>query len=79
VDIATKQQIYILIRQLADSGVAVIVNTSDMLELIGMCDRVMIMNGGTITACLEDEKITEEKIMEASVSREDILETGVVI
>ena len=79
VDIATKQQIYILIRQLADNGVAVIVNTSDMLELIGMCDRVMVMNRGTITACLEGEKITEGEIMEASVSREDILETGVVI
>jgi ribose transport system ATP-binding protein len=79
VDIATKQQIYLLIRQLADRGVAVIVNTSDMLELIGMCDRVLIMNKGTITASLESEKITEENIMEASVSREDILAAGVVI
>jgi len=79
VDVATKQQIYMLIRQLADRGVAVILSTSDMLELIGMCDRVLIMNRGTITACLEGDEITEENIMEASVSREDIVAAGAVI
>jgi ribose transport system ATP-binding protein len=73
VDIATKQQIYLLVRQLADKGVAVIVNTSDMLELIGWCDRIMVMNHGVFTACLEGEDITEENIMTASVSRKDIL------
>jgi ribose transport system ATP-binding protein len=76
VDVATKQQIYLMIRQLAD---AVIINTSDMLELIGLCDRVLIMNQGIITACLEGEAITEENIMQASVSQEDILATGVTI
>jgi len=79
VDIATKQQIYLLIQKLADHGVAVIVNTSDMLELVGMCDRVLIMNMGTITACLEGDEITEENIMEASVSRKDIVAEGAVI
>jgi ABC-type sugar transport system ATPase subunit len=79
VDIATKQQIYLLIQKLADRGVAVIVNTSDMLELVGLCDRVLIMNGGAITACLEGDEITEENIMEASVSRKDIIAEGAVI
>ena len=74
VDVATKQQIYLLIRQLADQGVAVVLNTSDMLELIGLCDRVLIMNQGFITARLEGEQITEENIMKASVSQVDILE-----
>jgi ribose transport system ATP-binding protein len=73
VDVATKQQIYLLVRQLADSGVAVLVSTSDMLELIGMCDRVLVMNRGYLTACLEGEAIDEENIMRASVSHEDIL------
>lgn len=79
VDVATKQQIYLLIQKLADRGVAVIVNTSDMLELVGMCDRVLIMNMGTITACLEGDEITEENIMEASVSRKDIVAEGAAI
>jgi ABC-type sugar transport system ATPase subunit len=74
VDVATKQQIYRLIRGLADSGVAVILNTSDMLELIGLCDRVLIMNHGFMTAELQGGAITEEDIMKASVSAVDILQ-----
>jgi ribose transport system ATP-binding protein len=78
VDVATKQQIYLLIRQLADQGVAVIVNTSDMLELIGLCDRVLVMNQGFLTARLEGEAITEENIMQASVSRTDIMQAEAI-
>jgi len=73
VDVATKQQVYILIRQLADSGIAVIVNTSDMIELIGLCDRVLVMNHGFVTASLSGEEITEERIMEASVSNKQLV------
>jgi ABC-type sugar transport system ATPase subunit len=79
VDVATKQQIYLLIRQLADQGVAVILTTSDMLELIGLCDRVLIMNQGFLTACLKGEAITEENIMTASVSSDNILEAEIAI
>jgi ABC-type sugar transport system ATPase subunit len=77
VDVGTKQQVYILIRQLADSGVAVIVNTSEMIELIGLCDRVLIMNHGVLTANLSDVEITEEHIMEASVSNGNIISTEI--
>jgi len=73
VDVATKQQIYVLIRRLADAGVAVILNTSDMLELIGLCNRVLIMNHGYLTAELKVGQITEENIMKASVSNVDLL------
>ena len=73
VDVATKQQIYRLIRELAARGVAVIVNTSDMLELIGVCDRVLVMNRGLLTGCLEGSSITEENIMKASVSNRDLV------
>jgi len=77
VDVATKQQIYRLIRELADNNVAVIVYTSDMLELIGLCDRVLIMNHGFLTAILKGDDITEENIMKASVRGIDMLEAGV--
>ena len=77
VDIATKQQIYRLIRELADNNVAVIVYTSDMLELIGVCDRVLIMNHGFLTAILKGDDITEENIMKASVRGIDMLEAEV--
>ena len=77
VDVGTKQEIYRLIREHAERDVAVIFYTSDMLELIGFCDRVLIMNRGFITAQLVAEDITEENIMKASVSDINLLETGV--
>lgn len=73
VDVGTKQEIYRLIRRLAKKGVAVILYTSEMLELIGICDRVLIMNHGFFTASLERKKITEENIMKASVSNINLL------
>jgi len=75
VDIATKQHIYKLIRELAENDIAVIVYTSDMLELIGECDRVLIMNHGFLTANLKENEIAEENIMKASVSDINLLET----
>lgn len=76
VDVGTKQQIYTLIRNLADNHVAVIVYTSDMLELIGLCDRVLVMNQGMLTASLDGGHITEENLMKGSVSSVDLLEAG---
>jgi ABC-type sugar transport system ATPase subunit len=78
VDVSTKQQIYRLIRELADRGVAVVLNTSDMLELIGLCDRVLVMNHGFFTAELGRDEITEENIMKGSVSQADLLEEKAV-
>ena len=75
VDIATKQQIYKLIRDLAErNNVAVILYTSDMLELIGICDKVLVMNHGFLTAILKGDDITEENIMKASVRNINLLE-----
>jgi len=73
VDVGTKQEIYRLIRRLAKKGVAIIVYSSEMLELVGLCDRVLIMNHGFFTASLERKKITEENIMKASVSNINLL------
>jgi ABC-type sugar transport system ATPase subunit len=73
VDVGTKQQIYTLIRALAEHDVAVILYTSHMLELIGVCDRVLVMNQGFLTADLEGDDISEENIMKASVSQVDLL------
>jgi ABC-type sugar transport system ATPase subunit len=68
IDIGTKRQIYHLIRDLSGSGIVVIVLSGDMMELIGLCDRVLVMNEGMITADLSGERLTEEEIMKASVT-----------
>lgn len=68
IDIGTKHQIYHLLRDLAEKKVAVIVLSGDMIELIGLCDRVLVMSAGAITADLSGSRLTEEAIMKASVS-----------
>jgi ABC-type sugar transport system ATPase subunit len=75
VDVATKQQIYMLIRELAKNNVAIILYSSEMLELIGVCDRVFVMNQGFLTTCLDGDQLTEENIMKGSISRVNLLET----
>jgi ABC-type sugar transport system ATPase subunit len=74
VDVATKTQIYTLIRELAKNNVAIILYSSEMLELIGVCDRVFVMNQGFLTTCLAGDQLTEENIMKGSVSRTNLLE-----
>lgn len=69
IDIGTKQQIYSLIRELANSGVAIIMMTGDMMELIGMCDRVLVMYDGTISGILGADDISEGNIMKTSMRR----------
>ncbi|MDR3231688.1 MAG: sugar ABC transporter ATP-binding protein [Synergistaceae bacterium] len=69
IDIGTKRQIYHLIRDLANRGVVVIVLSGDMIELIGLCDRVLVMSAGAVTADLSGDRLTEEEIMKASVDR----------
>ena len=67
VDVGTKQHIYTLIRSLAQKGVACLLYTSDMLELIGMSDRIIVMNNHAISGELSGSGITEENIMRAAV------------
>lgn len=63
IDVGTKREIYRLIRQLADEGRAILVISSELEEIIGLCDRVLVVRQGRIAAELADEKINEEDIM----------------
>ena len=62
VDIGAKADIYAILRELAASGVAVLVVSSEMPEIIGICDTVYVMREGCITAELNAEEISEEQI-----------------
>jgi ribose transport system ATP-binding protein len=68
IDVGTKQEIYALIRQLATEGAAVLYLTTDIEELIGMCDRVLIFYGGSIARELEGGEINEMNILDASLN-----------
>ncbi|UCH36766.1 MAG: sugar ABC transporter ATP-binding protein [Armatimonadota bacterium] len=63
IDVGSKSEIYRLVRALADSGVAVIMISSDMEEIIGLADRVLVMHDGGITGELARAEMTEESIM----------------
>jgi ribose transport system ATP-binding protein len=71
VDIGTKVQIYHLIRDLADEGRAVIVISSEMAEVIGLADRVLVMRRGRRMGVLEGDAITEEAIVRWAMGVEE--------
>ncbi len=68
IDVGTKQEIYRLMRELADEGKAILFYTTDYAELIGCCDRVSVMYDGKIVSELEGDAITEEAIVAASLN-----------
>ena len=68
VDVGARVEIYRLLRELAADGCAVLVCSSDALELVGLCDRVMVMSRGQTVAMLEDEAVTESKITGTAVT-----------
>ena len=63
VDIGTKHEIYVLIRELAAQGHAVLLYSTEVPELVNLCDRVLVMYRGRIVAELKGDAISEEAIM----------------
>jgi ribose transport system ATP-binding protein len=68
IDVGTKQELYRLMRALADEGRAILFYSTDYAELIGCCDRVSVMYDGRVKTELEGEAITEEAIVAASLN-----------
>ena len=66
IDVGTKQQIYHFISALARDGKSIIVVSSEMPEIIGLCTRVAVMREGRIVGILEGEEISEQEIMRYS-------------
>jgi ribose transport system ATP-binding protein len=69
IDIKAKSEIYQLMRELADQGVAVIMISSDMEEILGISDRIAVMQEGAIAGILNREDCSEEAIMRLAVSK----------
>jgi ribose transport system ATP-binding protein len=63
IDVGTKQEIYRLLRNLADAGASIVLYSTDYDELIGCCDRVLIFYGGRVVRVLEGADITETNIV----------------
>ena len=66
VDVGARMSVYQIIDDLTRSGIAILMLTSDMMELIGLSDRVLVFYEGEITRELRREEVTEERIMRAA-------------
>lgn len=78
VDVGARFEIYRILRDVCDAGTPVIVNSSDAVELQGLCDKVIVMSRGHVVATLEGEEVTEERIVAAAVNSETHDHAGAV-
>jgi putative multiple sugar transport system ATP-binding protein len=69
IDIGAKYEIYCIINELADAGKAVIMISSEMPELLGICDRICVMNEGAFVGEFDRAEATQEKIMRVIVRK----------
>ena len=63
VDVGAKAEIYEILRKLADSGVAVIVISSDLLEVLSISDNIVVMKSGRIVGEMNNKEANEENII----------------
>jgi ribose transport system ATP-binding protein len=68
VDVGTKLELYRLIRQLAESGMAVLFLSSEATELLGVCDRILVVAHGQIVDTVAGDSATEERIVGSAVT-----------
>ena len=63
IDVGAKYEIYKLIIELAEKGKTVIMVSSEMPELLGVCDRILVMSGGKLAGEVDAGTATQEEIM----------------
>jgi putative multiple sugar transport system ATP-binding protein len=71
IDVGAKYEIYTIINKLADSGKAVVVISSELPELLGICDRIYTLAFGRITGVLPRADATQERLMELMTKERD--------
>ncbi len=67
IDVGTKYEIHALLRGLADGGAGIVVISSDLPEILGLCDRIVVMHEGRISGELAAEVATEDAIIRCAV------------
>lgn len=69
IDVGAKKEIYQLINKFKEEGMSIIIVSSDMPEIIGMSDRVLVMNNGEISAEFLRDEVTQEKLLTAAITQ----------
>jgi ribose transport system ATP-binding protein len=69
IDVGAKSEIYALMRKLADQGVAIVMISSDMEEVIGVSDRVAVMHEGSVSGVLERDQFSEYNVLRLAIGQ----------
>jgi ribose transport system ATP-binding protein len=69
IDVGAKQEIYKILNQLVEKGMTLIMVSSELPELLGMCDRIMVMCEGQVTGILDANTADEETLMTYATKR----------
>jgi ribose transport system ATP-binding protein len=78
IDVATKHEIYRLLRELAEGGAAILLFSTDAAELIGLCDRALVMYEGAVVRELAGAEITRENLISSALGmREEELDEAI--
>ena len=67
VDVGAKSEIHRIVSSLAQTGLTIIMISSDMPELLGMCDRLMVLKAGKKTGVLERDEFSQEKVLKLAL------------
>ncbi|MBB3944229.1 ribose transport system ATP-binding protein [Rhizobium skierniewicense] len=70
VDVGARFEIYRILREVSEAGTPVVVNSSDAVELEGLCDKVVVLSRGQVVEILAGDDVTEERIVAAAVKSE---------
>ena len=76
VDVGAKAEIYAIMGELAQQGYGILMISSEMPEILGMCDRIYVMCNGRVTGCLDIADATQEKILDLAMEQSPAKEVG---
>ena len=74
IDVGAKYEIYTIVNQLASEGKGIILISSELPEILGVCDRIYVMSDGKIIGEMEAKEASQEKIMECIMTHEEVME-----
>ena len=77
IDVGSKEQIYRLLRKLADQGLAILAISSELIELLGLCDRILVLSQGRLVGELGASEASEEAIMQLAVTGPSVATGGI--
>jgi ribose transport system ATP-binding protein len=69
VDVGARQEIYELVNRLTAAGAGVLLISSELPEVLGMSDRILVLHRGRVTAELDAREATQERVLSAALGR----------